>query len=255
MTAATGSAPRRSRVLRALARWETLLLVVLLGLIVLGTQLSPVFLTPRNFANLLAALMEVAIMALPMTLVIIAGEIDLSVESMAGLPCAVLGFLWAAGVPIWIGVALVLAHRRAGRAAERPAGRPGRPAVAGRHPRHARPVPRDRADRPGPAAASATSRPNSPRSASATCPGRSIPWPFVIFLALALILGIVLHRTWIGRQVYAVGKSAGAAALLRRARDAPAHRPVHAHRHRRRARRRDPHVAPLDRPRRRRHRA
>ena len=52
-------------------------------------------------------------MALPMTLVIIAGEIDLSVESMAGLSCAVLGFLWAAGVPIWIGVA---ARPRAGRA-------------------------------------------------------------------------------------------------------------------------------------------
>ena len=32
-------------------------------------------------------------MALPMTLVIIAGEIDLSVESMAGLSSAVLGFL------------------------------------------------------------------------------------------------------------------------------------------------------------------
>ena len=62
---------------------------MLLGLIVLGAQLSPVFLSPRNFANLLAALMEVAIMAVPMTLVIIAGEIDLSVESMAGLACAV----------------------------------------------------------------------------------------------------------------------------------------------------------------------
>ena len=45
---------------RSLIRWETLLLVVLVGLIVLGAQLSPVFLTPRNFANLLAALMEVA---------------------------------------------------------------------------------------------------------------------------------------------------------------------------------------------------
>jgi len=63
-------APAGSRVLRALARWETLLLVVLLGLIVLGSQLSPVFLTPRNFANLLAALMEVAIMALAMTLAV-----------------------------------------------------------------------------------------------------------------------------------------------------------------------------------------
>jgi ribose/xylose/arabinose/galactoside ABC-type transport system permease subunit len=42
--------------------------------------------------------MEVGILALPMTLVI-AGEIDLG-ESMAGLSSAVLGFLWAAGVPI-----------------------------------------------------------------------------------------------------------------------------------------------------------
>ena len=42
-------------------------------------------------------------MALPMTLIIIAGEIDLSVESMAGLASAILGFLWAAGVPLEIG--------------------------------------------------------------------------------------------------------------------------------------------------------
>ena len=69
---------------RGLARWETLLLVALLGLIVLGNALSPFFLTTGNFGNLIAALMEVAIMALPMTLIIIAGEIDLSVESMAG---------------------------------------------------------------------------------------------------------------------------------------------------------------------------
>jgi rhamnose transport system permease protein len=42
-------------------------------------------------------------MAMPMTLIIVAGEIDLSVESMAGLASAMLGFLWAAGVPLWIG--------------------------------------------------------------------------------------------------------------------------------------------------------
>ncbi len=29
--------------------------------------------------------------------------------------------------------------------------------------------------------------------------------------ALALILGVVLHRSWIGRQVYAIGKNTGAA--------------------------------------------
>src|SRR4051794_13283363 len=105
--AAPPVAARRSWT-RFLARWETLLLVALLLLIVLGNALSPFFLTSGNFGNLTAALMEVAIMALPMTLIIIAGEIDLSVESMAGLSCAVLGFLWAAGVPIWVGAALVI---------------------------------------------------------------------------------------------------------------------------------------------------
>ena len=37
--------------------------------------------------------------------------------------------------------------------------------------------------------------------------GTPIPWPFVIFLGFALVLGIVLHRTWIGRQVFAIGKN------------------------------------------------
>ena len=78
----------------------------------LGNALSPFFLTAGNFSNLLAALMEVAIMALPMTLIVIAGEIDLSVESMAGLASAILGFLWAAGVPLEIAIPLVLRRRR-----------------------------------------------------------------------------------------------------------------------------------------------
>ena len=85
MSATVAPGTRRRSWTRLLARWETLLVVALLGLIVLGNALSPFFLTTGNFSNLLAALMEVAIMALPMTLVIIAGEIDLSVESMAGL--------------------------------------------------------------------------------------------------------------------------------------------------------------------------
>jgi rhamnose transport system permease protein len=196
--------------LRGLVRWETLLVVVLVGLIALGNQLSPVFLTPRNFANLLAALMEVAIMAVPMTLVIIAGEIDLSVESMAGLSCAVLGFLWAAGVPIWIGVALVLVLGAIGGAMNGTlVARFGLPSlvvtlgtlalfrglaliVLG---------PQGVSNFP----------PEFTTLGFGYVPGTLIPWPFVIFLSLALILGIVLHRTWIGRQIYAVGKNAGAA--------------------------------------------
>ena len=28
----------------------------------------------------------------------------------------------------------------------------------------------------------------------------AIPWPFLVFLVLALVLGVVLHGTWIGRN-------------------------------------------------------
>jgi rhamnose transport system permease protein len=210
MSATVASGTERRSWTRMLARWETLLLVALLGLIVLGNALSPFFLTTGNFANLIAALMEVAIMALPMTLVIIAGEIDLSVESMAGLSSAILGFLWAAGVPMEIGIVVVLVVGAVGGILNGTLiARGGLPSlvvtlgtlalfrglaliVLG---------PRGISDFP----------PAFTEIGFGHVPGTDIPWPFVIFLALALVLGVVLHRSWVGRQVYAIGKNAGAA--------------------------------------------
>ena len=210
MTAVVASGGGRRAWTRMLARWEMLLLVALLGLIVLGNSLSPFFLTPGNFANLLAALMEVAIMAMPMTLIVILAEIDLSVESMAGLSSAVLGFLWAGGVPLTIAIPVVLLIGAAGGLLNGVlVARGGLPSlvvtlgtlalfrglaliVLG---------PRGISDFP----------PEFTTLGFGHVPGTLIPWPFVIFLALALVLGIVLHRTWVGRQIYAVGQNAGAA--------------------------------------------
>jgi len=195
---------------RLIARWETLLVVALLGLIALGASLSPFFLTPGNFSNLIAALMEVAIMALPMTLIIVAAEIDLSVESMAGLASAILGFLWAAGVPLWIGIPAVLVVGALGGLMNGLlVARGGLPSlvvtlgtlalfrgmaliVLG---------PRGVSDFP----------PAFTELGFGHVPGTLIPWPFVIFVGLAILLGIVLHGTWIGRQIYAIGKNTGAA--------------------------------------------
>jgi rhamnose transport system permease protein len=44
-----------------------------------------------------------------------------------------------------------------------------------------------------------------------TVPGLPIPWPFILYLGLAAVLGVMLHRTWIGRQIYAMGKNQAAA--------------------------------------------
>ena len=65
-------------------------------------------LTTRNLPNLIVAVIEVSIMALPMTLIIIAGEIDLSVESMAGLAVAILGILSLNGVGLEIAIPIAL---------------------------------------------------------------------------------------------------------------------------------------------------
>ena len=196
--------------LRVLATWEALLALAIAGLIVLGAFLSPFFLTPNNFANLIASLMEVAIMALPMTLIIVAGEIDLSVESMAGLASSLLGFLWAAGVPLTLAIPIVLLVGALGGLLNGLlVARGGLPSlvvtlgtlalfrglaliVLG---------PRGVSNFP----------PAFTELGFGHVPGSLIPWPFVIFLGLAAILGIVLHRTWVGRQIYAIGKNTGAA--------------------------------------------
>ena len=73
-----------SAVFRYVGRWEVFLLVVLIATFAVGSQVSRYFLTSSNVSIALASVAPLAIMALPMTLVIITGEIDISVASMIG---------------------------------------------------------------------------------------------------------------------------------------------------------------------------
>jgi len=202
--------PRLVDAIRPLARWESLLLLVVVALIVIGGSLSPVFLSARNLPNLIVAVIEVAIMALPMTLVIIAGEIDLSVESMAGLACALLGLLFAAGVPVELAIPIVIAVGALGGLVNgllvTRVGLPSLVVTLGTLALYR-----------GLALGIL-----GPRGVTGfpdwfttfgfgTIPGTPIPWPALIFLALAGVLGLVLHRTWFGRYLYAIGKNPSAA--------------------------------------------
>jgi len=199
-----------SALIARLARWEVLLALVLVALLGAGQAMSPVFLTPRNFANLTAALIEVAIMALPLTLIIIAGEIDLSVESMVGLSCALLGFLWLAGIPLELGIPIVLVVGALGGLLNGVLvtgfGLPSLVVTIGTLAlfRGLALVVL------GPQGVSGFPE-TFTTFGFGTVPGTPIPWPALIFVALAVILGVLLHATWIGRQVYAVGKNASAA--------------------------------------------
>src|SRR5258708_38709502 len=89
--------------------WEALLVVLLLLTIILGNSLSPYFLTPFNLSLMVESFVEIAIMSLSMTLIIIAGEIDLSVASVLGLSSVMMGVTWNAGMPLWLDIVIALA--------------------------------------------------------------------------------------------------------------------------------------------------
>src|SRR3954464_7757532 len=84
-----------------LVRWETLLLVLLGGTIAYGAAVSPYFLQSTNLFFICLNVGEIAIMALPLTLLVVTGEIDLSVASMLGLAGVLMAELFKHGWPIW----------------------------------------------------------------------------------------------------------------------------------------------------------
>ncbi len=96
--------------LRPLVRWETALVALLVGTILLGAHLSPAFTRSGNFFYIGLNIGEIAIMALPLALIVVTGEIDLSVASMLGLSGTVMASLFAHGWPIWpaMGAAIVI---------------------------------------------------------------------------------------------------------------------------------------------------
>jgi rhamnose transport system permease protein len=84
----------------AAARWEALLLGLIAVTMVVGAALSPEFLTADSFTTGSLDFSEIALMALPLALVIIAAEIDLSVASVLALSSALMASLWNSGLPL-----------------------------------------------------------------------------------------------------------------------------------------------------------
>lgn len=94
---------------------EGVLGVLLLVVIGLAAWLDPPFMAPRTQLGLSTHAFELAVLALPMTLIIISGGIDLSVGSTIALAAVVLGLLYEARTPVWIaGLAAIVAGAAAG---------------------------------------------------------------------------------------------------------------------------------------------
>ena len=97
------------------ARWEGFLVLVLIGAFVYGSSCSEYFLTASNLSIAIAGATPIAIVALGMTLIIVTGEIDVSVGSNVGLCAATLAVAMEQGLPIEAAMVLcILAGTLAG---------------------------------------------------------------------------------------------------------------------------------------------
>ena len=91
---------------RHLKSWESLLLCVAIAIFVANALASPYFLDPWNLSDASFNFTEKAMIAFAMALLIVAGEIDLSVAAIIALCSTVMGAAMMAGAPVWVLVAL-----------------------------------------------------------------------------------------------------------------------------------------------------
>ncbi len=87
--------------------WDLGVLVLVVATLVLGGVVNPDFTSGSNLGFVVQDIGEVMLLAVPMTFIIITGEIDLSVASTMALTSCVLGRAFDAGLPM--GAAVVLA--------------------------------------------------------------------------------------------------------------------------------------------------
>jgi rhamnose transport system permease protein len=99
-TAPPAATARRAPRFGFLRSWDAAIIVALLASIAVASMTVSGFATARNSGFLLIDLIPILLLALPMTLIILTGEIDLSVASIAGFVSCVFGAIWNAGIPM-----------------------------------------------------------------------------------------------------------------------------------------------------------
>ena len=189
--------------------WEALLIVVALAIFAFNSFASPYFLNPWNLSDASFNFTEKAIIALAMALVIIAGEIDLSVAAIIAIASTAMGAAAAAGADPWtlvaVGLGVGLAAGAFNGFVVTRFAIPSIVVTIGTMSLFrgiAYVILGDQVYREYPPGFEYF--------------GQGYVWwvfsfEFVLFLILAVIFGIVLHKTVFGRQVYAIGNNPVAA--------------------------------------------
>lgn len=90
-------------------QWEWLLLLLLVIVNVLNVSISPNYANTNNIMNAMRDFLDKAIVVFPMALVILLGEIDISVASTMALSSVIMGMAYQAGVPMEFAIVIALA--------------------------------------------------------------------------------------------------------------------------------------------------
>lgn len=198
-----------SRAATLLKSWESLLLCVAVAVFLVNALASPYFLNPWNLSDATFNFTEKAIIALPMAMLIIAGEIDLSVAAIIALASTAMGFALQFGagtaelVAIGIGVGMLCGAFN-GFLVTR-LGLPSIVVTIGTMSLFR-----------GISFIILGDKAYNGYPTSFAFFGQGYVWwvfsfEFVLFLALALLFAVLLHKTNFGRSVYAIGNNQTAA--------------------------------------------
>ncbi len=200
----------RLRSLGLFVRWETLLLALLGCTILYGAEVSTYFLQSSNLFYICLNVGEIAIMALPLTLIVISGEIDLSVASILGLTGVLMAELFKHGWPIWPAmIAAVLLGAFLGAVNGFLVTRVGLPSLAvtiGTLTLY-----RGIAQGILPTDTIGGFPTGLASIGVVPIPHTHIPYSIAFFAVLAVIFGVVLHATPLGRAIFAIGAGREAA--------------------------------------------
>jgi len=201
-------APRRS-FLSKFQRWEWMLVGLILLDIFITTQRSPFFLDARNLSRTSSDFMEIGLMMLPMVFIIITGNIDLSVASNMGMSASFMGLLHNMGVNIWVAaLAGLLLGTLGGFLNGYLVARVKLPALVVTLGTYAfyRGIAYgflgDQAARGYPEAFTYFGQ--------GKVSGSLVPFSVALFIVLAIVFGLVLHRTTFGRYLYSIGNNENA---------------------------------------------
>jgi rhamnose transport system permease protein len=191
-------------------RWEWMLVVLILLVILINTRLSPFFLNAQNLARTSSDFIEMGLMMLAMVYIIIANPVDLSVASNLGMSASFMGWLSIQGVNIWVaalgGLAIGTLGGLLNGALIAKLKLPALVVTLGTYAFFrgiAFVLLGDQAARGYPPAFTYLGQ--------GRLPGTLIPFSVALFAVLALIFGLVLHKTTLGRYLYAIGNNQDAA--------------------------------------------